>query len=55
MSLSWIPLLSMMLMEGPTVQGIGALAGGALGGAMFISGASVMVIAYLLKKRKVKS
>ncbi|MFX1300010.1 MAG: hypothetical protein ACFFAL_01270 [Promethearchaeota archaeon] len=55
MSISWIPLLSIMLMEGPTVMGVAAFAGGALGAAMFISGASVMVIAYLLKKRKEKS
>jgi hypothetical protein len=52
MDISWIPLLSMMLMEGPTVKGVAALLGGFAGAATFISGASVVIIAYVLKRRK---
>ena len=52
MDISWIPLLSMMLMEGPTVKGVAGLLGGVAGATTFITGASVVIIAYILKRKK---
>ncbi len=53
MNLGLILLLSMM-MEGPTVKGLAAAIGGGLGAIAFVTGASTLIITYLLKKRREK-
>lgn len=55
MSLGLILLLTMMMDGGPTVMGAAAAGAGILGYTLFISGASVATVAYLMKRRNRKN
>jgi len=45
----------MMMDGGPTVMGAAAAGAGILGYTLFVTGASVVTVAYLMKRRKRKN
>lgn len=55
MNIGLFLLLTMMMDGGPTVMGAAAAGAGILGYTLFVTGASVVTAAYLMKRRKQKT